>query len=375
VQQLLVRQIAPTPTQELHQARVEFEEDISAAYAQLGEDRTESYLVWHGVRQKWLERVKELHKAQGYENNPSAEEYLWDRCAPVIADSDPSEHVRFLRAMLTDATRLFQETLLYRHNRGGNWIGQVIGETGLTKSSVALGLAEWFSQRSPERQMELMVYHPWTFPDVYAGGKPTEVVISDENVEVAGEGSRTLKETIRMMEQQTRKSQVNALLVSPEGSERASLFCLEVVLVNWTQKRTRCVYYYKDKALGFVDVAWCSDAMWLLYSPWKDANVERSKGAFFNDQKALFRMLNDLVDRPEFQLFVKNLNKPKKQDLEAAVRVSWGRFMPDSQLQTLVNLLYMIGYGWDRWEKDFETFCGEPAAEGLRTLSRRCYKE
>jgi hypothetical protein len=342
----------------------------------LGEDRIDSSEVWHGVRLKWCAEVKRLHKDQAFENTPLLEEVLWDRCAPTVPASAPEVHVAFLRAMVTPFTRRFQEHMLYRHNRGGNWMGQVVGATGTTKSSIALGLAEWFSQSAPKRQMELLVYYPWTLPDVYAQAKPGETVISDENIQVSGEGSTTLKQSLTMMEQQTRQSQINALAVSPsENDHAAQQFTLETLLVNWDTKRTRLMCWYGEHPLGFVDLPWASKEMWDAYSPWKAQNVERSKGAYFNDQRSLFRMMNDLADRAEFQLYVKNLNKPKKQDLEAAVRVSWGRFMPESQLATLVNLLYTIGYGWDRWRKDFETFCGEPYTKGLEAFSMKCYKE
>jgi hypothetical protein len=373
---LLAREVAPEPTESWTRLRQRMEFEISAAYSQLGQSRADSFEIWHKVRLKYRDEVRRVHKDAGFENTPLMEEVLWDRCAPTVPASDPLVHVNFLRAMLTPATRLFQAHCVYRYNKGGNVMGQIQGPTGLTKSSIALGFAEWFAQTTPARQMELLVYHPWTFPDVYAQAKAPEVVISDENVEASGEGSRTLKQTMTMMEQQTRKSQVSSLAVSPEGSERgAQQFTLEVILVDWGGKRTRCILWYNDHPLGFVELPWCSEEMWKHYTPWKDANVERSKGAYFNDQKALFRMLNDLCDRPEFQMFVKNLNKPKKQDLEAAVRVSWGRFMPDSQLGTLVNLMYTVAYGWDRWRADFEHFCGEPAADGLQALAVRCYKE
>ncbi|MBI2077956.1 MAG: hypothetical protein HYT80_06235 [Euryarchaeota archaeon] len=380
--------LSPKPSDDWLALRGELEEDASAAYAQLGEDREESFGIWHEVRDKYLKEVKARHKGDGYEASPLYEEVLWDRCAPVVPGNDALAHVRFLRAMLTPFTRTFQLHKVYRYQHGGNWQGQTIGLTGTTKSSIELGGAEWWHQAlgvlrgEPDRpmdykrQMELMVYHPWRLPDVYANARAGEIVVVDENIDTSGEGSRTLKQSLTMMDEQNRQSMVNGVRISPTLSDHAAQqYAKETLLVNWETRRTRSMCFFGEYPLGFLDEPWCSPEMFSYYSPWKEANVKASKGAYFNDNKALFRIMNDLADRPEFVAFAEKLNKPTKEQLKAAVLVSWGRFMPDSQLATTVNLLYTVAYGWDRWKNDFQRFCNEPPTEGMRRLGAICYRE
>lgn len=372
----LRREFAGAPSPDRLRLIQQMAMEMTAAYSKVSESREENFEMWQLVMRKWDRAVRSLHEPYGYGDAPMFEDRLWLRVSPPYPSPRPDEHIAFMRAMMVPYTRRFQEHLVYRFDHGGNWVVEITGATGRGKSSLAMGLANWFRPVRPERLLELMVFDLAGLPDRYGSAGEGETVIVDEAIALAGQGSRILSELVQTMEETTRQSRINLIFCSPTKRDHAGSQCeLEVVLVNWDQKAARCIAWVDGFPMGYVSLPFAPDHLWAVYTPWKAENVGRSKGGSFRDKRAAFRRINRLADQPDFRMFVGKLVKPKKQDLEHAVSASWGQLMGTAELATTVNLLWLVANNWDRWEPDFARWVGEPASEGLRELAKRCYKE
>ena len=330
----------------------------------------EKQLALLKVGERLVDDVFDAHLKQGIEPSPLHELYHRERLKIVSEAYSAESRLRELRALERNITSTVRKHHAWRHEHDGNVVWEFSGPTGTGKSSCMLGLLESLNKVKPEDLARHITIDIPQLPNILPHLQEGSGVAIDEQTHAVGEGSITQGKTMRSIEDQIRFSQIDIYWASPEGQDHATSQGEFVALApNYAEKYTRFVLYLNELPLGYVNLPWCSAAMWAAYRPIKRKNVDRALRAAFQATEA-----NDEHIRRLFEL----------DNVQAACRVrrlktaDWRRFIKrfapslgTAQVQTIAEEIdfmletlatrsddFVTIYGWEATPRMYDAASG-----------------
>lgn len=355
--------------------------------AKMGEPML-NFALWKNGQSQIVAAIKERYAAMGLEAAPLLEDSLWMRLELAAPASDPQMHMRLLRAMLTDYTERFWRQFEYRRKHGGNVHGQVVGPTGMAKSSCVGTIADINRPIQPGRLKEHIAIDPSDLAERFRGKVPGDTVWMDELLALFGDGARTLAGMLGNVDDTLRASGVDFWTASPElETTSATQMQLEVVL--WSPPaviRTtapdgtvtthyfcrRCgtpwkggyckapgcnwhpwslfIVWVKGVPHGVVGLRWMPAHLWEEYAPWKAGNVERTMKTIFKDRSFTAKQALKILCHPGVVRYLKTFDdaKPGIGDFEELVDDRAEASMTSDQRKTVARTMKRMTFRFQR---------------------------
>ena len=334
----------------------------------------EKQLALVSVGQQLVDQVVDAHLAEGIEFAPLQELYHRERLKVLTESPHIEARVRLVRALERNITSLIRKHHEWRHAHDGNVVWEFSGPTGTGKSSCMLGLMERLNGVKPAdlaRHITIDIPElPHLLPKLTAGS----AVAVDEQTHAVGEGSITNQKVLRSMEDQIRKTGIDVYWASPESQDHATSQGEFVALAaNYRARYTRFLVYLNDMPLGYANLPWCSDEMWLAYAPIKTKNVDRAARAAFQATESADEQIRRIFELESVQRACR-VRRLKTSDWRRFIK----RFSPSlgtAQVQTMAEEIdfmletlatradeFVTIYGWDATPKmhDASTGGSEP---------------
>lgn len=362
---------------DLEHGRSELLTHLGAAYHTVMDERVKNWGLWETTRHRITASLKQRYVDAGFTAPPFDWDSLWARIDLPHPSRDPVSHVGLVRALMTDYQARLLEHVEYRMANDGNVHLEVTGPTGMGKSSCAIALADHVKPMEPARLLEHLSIDLSELPRKLRDKRPGETVVQDEYLQVAGEGSGTVRNLFANLEDTLRASQVNLFALSPRHQDHGTMqAALELILWHPAKKCSLFLVWLHGVPHGVVVLPWMRKELYEVYKPWKDANVERTMRGQFQDNAYLARMA---VQAFQDERLVKYLdaatNKPSRKDFKSAVEFFLPQMMSGSQVDRLAAFMHDICYAFDRVEPEFEAWFGIPLNNGFRRVALKCYQE
>ncbi|HLE98005.1 MAG TPA: hypothetical protein VI997_11585 [Candidatus Thermoplasmatota archaeon] len=349
---------------------------MSVAYGAVSNGRAENFALWQATRQYVTRLLKERFRANGLTGPPFVLDALWARVELPAPAKDANEHIRLVRALLTDSTERLGEQVRYRLAHEGNVHLDFRGPTGMGKSSCALALADWISPIPEDRIADYLSFDLGELPQKLKNKRPGETALQDEYLAGAGEGARTFQSMFANLEDTLRASQVNLFVCSPRQKDHGTMQAhLEILAWNPERKYSLFLVWIEDHPHGVVALPWCPERLYAAYRKWKDANVERSLSGQFKDNTYVARTAMRVFEDARFVDFLlTGVNKPKKSDFENALTFFHPQMMSGAQADRVVAFMTAACYGFRHMETRFLEWFGVEPNAGFRRVADKCGK-
>lgn len=362
---------------DLENGRARYASMLSAAYSKILSNAEENFGMWEAVRRSVIAVVRKRFQADGWTAPPFNAVSLWERIDRPVPAIDREDHVRLVRALMTNNQRLLLEHIDYRMANEGNVHLQFSGPTGMAKSSCAISLMDWIKPLDAAKLLDHLAFDASEIPKKLRPMTRGDTLLMDEYLQLQGEGSRTVKAMIENMEDTLRGTGVCLFICSPRSNEHGTMQAeLELVLWNPGRKASLFVVWIDGRPHGVVALPWAPAPLWAAYKPFKDANLERTKAGQFRDTLFVAKMAMASFDDPKvIEYLVAGANKPKKGDFTAAVRFFQGQSVSAAQQDAVASMMFDWSYSIDRVREKFEWMFGVAINEGLRKVAAKCYSE
>lgn len=350
---------------------------VSAAYASVSGTELENFAHWHDAMQQLVAEIRRRYAALGLEGAPWGEGAFWARIDLPGPAKDTLAHIWLLRALLTDFHEPFWRQFDYRLATGGNVHLQLVGPTGMAKSSCGITVANDVFPIKADELLNHLSIDVGELPDKFRGKKPGQTVQFDELLKASGEGSRTGSMLLENLDDTLRASQVNLFTCSPHLDPTATTQAqLEVVLWNPKERWSLFVVWVKGIPLGVIALPWMPAELYAVYKPWKEANTQRTLQAQFNDTRYLARMLTKVCDDARFIKYMTKVKaKPKLKDFNKALTLFQPQMMASSTSDKLGDFMHDIFYSWDQIGEDIQDWFGITPTPAMKQIADKCYAE
>lgn len=361
----------------LEQDRIALLANLNAAYSSVMTNRTDNWRMWQDVRLQVTGILKRRFEDAGITAPPWNLDALWARIDLPHPSRDPNAHLALVRALLTNYGARFWEHIRYRMENDGNLHIELVGGTGMAKSSCAITLADAIHPIAPDRLVEHLSRDVSDLPARLAGKSAGETVIQDEFVQVAGDGAATVRNLFTNLEDTLRASQVNLLVLSPRRQDHGTMQAtLEAILWNPERGFTVFLVWLEGIPHGVIALPWAKAALWEAYKPWKQESIERTLRGQFRDNAYIARLaVAAFADERLVQFLLSTANKPTRKDFHMALDFFQAQMMASTQVDRMASFMYDICYAWDRVEPHFESWFGVKANNGLKRVAVKCYQE
>lgn len=337
--------------------------------------------------------------AHGFQAPPLFERYHRER-ARVYSDRPAVDmQIRRVLALARDITPDLHAHMEERARYEGNTTLEVIGPTGMAKSSCLLGLAsrhcglEAAVQRAhaeggPEAATREL--RGWLAIDVadlpakLPKRKEGECIIMDEQLHLVGEGSETATRLLASAEDTLRGTGISLFFASPGRREghQTSQGLLEAVswspaqLRDGSRGRMEGMFLYSlnlgdslPLPLGTVRLPWCSKVVYDAYRPIKKENLERTLAFQFHAAGAVDEAaVAALFENARLTTLLRHKSRPTKADWRRYV-VKYLRSMSTTEAESIAAEME------ERWAilrdapQDYETIWGaKPTPAMLATV-------
>lgn len=342
--------------------------NLAAAYENLSRSKVQNYSEWQDAMDAVEAAVWDNFNAVGLEAAPLAQQWLRERIRPPGPEADRQAHLRFLRALLTNAHGFVWDQYHYRQATAGNLVVQWVGDTGMGKTTCALYYMDDTHAIRPEDLLAHVTIDVGELPDKLKTKQPGQWVLLDELLRTSGEGSHTLAGMLANVEDTMRAGGVNLATCSPT-LEASAVTQLQNEVILWAPPRgiktgnlrcRRChvpwrggycacgwrpfslfVCWVKGVPVGVFGAWWSSAEHHAVYSPWKAGNVERTLRATFRDRSFTAKQALKLLVDPGVVRYLKTFDdgKPRIGDFEDCVLDRGEGMLTSDQTRRIAQLM------------------------------------
>jgi len=333
---------------------------MDAAYREVLDEKWHRLGMWTWTMEYVEEVLAKAFKSNGFETAPLYWDAFMQRVCPPAPLADRAEHMRLVRACMTDYTTQVQAQIRYREADEANNHFEFTGKTGTRKSTSAIAVADWASPIDPARISEYVNLDFAQIATRLRSKKRGEWVIQDELLETAGEGSRTLQLRVQNILDTLRKSGVSLAMCSPDSRQMATVQAgFESLAWNKQRHQTIQLVWVDGLPHGVTRIPWCRKELYDAYVPWKDGNVDRTLSGHFKDNAFMARSAVRLFQDEHLVEFLRGIrDRPAKKDLRAAVRLFSAEMISGEQEEGLVDFVHTILEGYDRIGPNYQKWWG-----------------
>ena len=151
---------------------------------------------------------------------------------------------------------------------------------------------------------------------------------------------------------------------------------LELILWNPKNRAGVFLVYLDGRPRGVIALPWMREALYAVYKPWKQKNVERTIAGAFKDHENIAALALDFYDDPKVIRFLQaSASKPKKEDYQQAFRLYWKRMVTTTQADDIVRFAVTLASKYDRMLPILRDDLGLEPNEGLKAIAKKFYKE
>lgn len=350
---------------------------LRAAYMKIMNEKVGNLLMWDTAMDAVLNALRTKFARVGLTAPSLFTDTLRDKLVLMLPSENANEHMRLVRALLTDYSAQISDHIRTRMATNGNVHFSFSGPTGMGKSSGALALADWIKPLQPDTLVEHISIDIAELPKKLRNKTPGDTVIQDEYVQGAGEGASTARNLFANLEDTLRASQVNLFVLSPRKQEHGTMQAeFELLQWNWDRKFSLFMVWHEGLPRGVVALPWARDELWNAYSPWKEANVERTLRAQFKDPAYKAKTAMDAFENSKVvEYLTLGDAKPKLKHFHTALVDFQAQMLSGEQAKGIAAWMHDRCYDFDRTRDNFVSLFGVTPNKGFQEVAKRCYDE